>query len=113
MSIQQILGLAVVFLVGLCQCSTNHHSGQQPNLQPDVEDRVRLYGELVEGGAECQRFRAVDRSYYTLEGDLRGFRTGDTVEITGIIPRASHCMQDTPVRVETIRKAKPPGSSIK
>ena len=88
-------------------------SGQQPSLRPDREDRVRLYGELVEGGAECQRFRAVDNSYYTLEGDLSGFRTGDTVEITGFIPRASHCMQDTPVRVETIRRAKPPGSHIK
>ena len=71
------------------------------------DGHVRLTGKLVKGGAECQRFLTFDNKYYTLEGNLRGFRTGDTVEITGKIPQASHCMQDTPVRVETIQLAKP------
>src|SRR5262249_61515889 len=68
------------------------------------QDRVHLLGALVEGGAECQRFRSSDNKYYTLDGDLRGFRTGDRVEITGTLPPASHCMQDTTIHVETIRR---------
>ena len=74
------------------------------------ETRVHLEGVLVEGGAECPRFRASDNTYYTLEGNLRGFRIGDTVEITGVLLNASHCMQDTPVRVDTINRAKRPAS---
>ncbi len=69
---------------------------------------LHLRGTLVEGGAECQRFRASNNKFYTLAGNLRGFRTGDTVEITGKIPRASHCMQDTTIEIQTIRRAKPP-----
>ncbi len=71
---------------------------------------LHLRGTLVEGGAECQRFRASNHKFYTLAGDLRGFRTGDEVEIAGKIPRASHCMQDTTIEVQTIRRAKPPDS---
>ncbi len=71
---------------------------------------LHLRGTLVAGGAECQRFRASNDKFYTLVGDLRGFRTGDEVEITGKIPRASHCMQDTTIQVQTIRRAKPPDS---
>jgi hypothetical protein len=71
---------------------------------------LSLAGELVEGGAECPRFRALDGRYYTLEGDLGGFHTGDVVEITGAIPGASHCMQDTTIRLETIRSVQPAGT---
>ncbi len=73
--------------------------------------RLHLQGVLVEGGAECQRFRASNNKFYTLTGDLREFRTGDRVEITGKIPQVSHCMQDTTIQVLTIRRAKSPGSS--
>ena len=74
---------------------------------------VHLRGVLVEGGAECQRFRASDNRYYTLEGDLHGFHSGDSVEITGTIPQGSHCMQDTTIRVQTIRRAEPPSPPTK
>ena len=129
--------LAVVFLFTVSPCpadrsglhdSLSDQAGNQPSKvsqgktnpskslkhgpQAAKKDRLHLYGKLAEGGAECQRFRASDNSYYTLEGDLRGFRTGDTVEITGVIPKASHCMQDTTVRVETIRRDQPPKSKI-
>ena len=67
-------------------------------------DRVHLKGSLVAGGAECPRFRA-DDMFYTLEGSLRGFRIGDQVEITGVLVRASHCMQDKTIRIETIVSA--------
>lgn len=71
---------------------------------------LHLRGTLVEGGAECQRFRASNNKFYTLVGDLRGFRTGDEVEITGKIPQVSHCMQDMTIEVKTIRLAGPPAS---
>ncbi len=71
---------------------------------------LRLSGTLVKGGVECQRFRDSNGKFYTLVGDLRGFHVGDTVEIRGRIPRASHCMQDTTIEVETIQRAKSPAS---
>lgn len=65
---------------------------------------IHLQGVLVEGGAECQRFRADDNRYYTLLGDLHGFHTGDRVEISGNIAEVSHCMQDTTLTIKSIRK---------
>jgi hypothetical protein len=79
-----------------------------PRKSRKKDDRLHLQGVLVEGGAECQRFRADNGTFFTLEGDLHGFRTGDRVEITGVIPQLSHCMQDTPLRVISIERAKPP-----
>lgn len=68
--------------------------------------RIHLKGVLVSGGAECPRFRATDNRYYTLEGDLHGFKVGDAVEITVEPVDRSHCMQDTTVRIITIERAK-------
>jgi len=78
-----------------------------PGSAAEKKGLLHLRGTLVEGGAECQRFRATNNKFYTLAGNLRGFRTGDTVEITGKIPKASHCMQDTTIEIQTIRRAKP------
>src|SRR5260370_6546092 len=96
--------LAVALFLGGCRSGTapTHVSGSRDGSQKT--DRVHLQGVLVEGGAECQRFRASDNRYYTLEGDLRGFRTGDNVEITGTVPQVTHCMQDTTIHVETISR---------
>jgi hypothetical protein len=79
-------------------------SSQEP---PKKDERLHLQGVLVEGGAECQRFRADNGTFYTLEGDLHGLHTGDRVKITGVIPQVSHCMQDTPLRVISIERSKP------
>jgi hypothetical protein len=87
-------------------------TSQEGSASTKKKGRVHLQGVLVEGGAECQRFRSSDNRYYTLEGNLRGFHTGENVEITGRLPQASHCMQDTTIRVETIRRAKTPGAHI-
>lgn len=65
---------------------------------------MKLTGELVEGGVECQRFRSDDNKFYTLTGDLKGFRTGDKVEITATRAEISACMQDTTLVVKTIRR---------
>jgi hypothetical protein len=90
---------------GKSRLGADAHSPQKSTKK---DDRLHLQGVLVEGGAECQRFRAENGSFYTLEGDLHGFRTGDRVKITGVIPQVSHCMQDTPLRVISIERAKPP-----
>ncbi len=66
--------------------------------------KLRLTGELVAGGVECQRFQSTDGKLYTLTGNLQGFRTGDRVEITGALAQASHCMQDTTIQVDAIRR---------
>jgi hypothetical protein len=67
---------------------------------------LRLRGQLVEGGVECQRFRASDGKYYTLVGDLKGLRNGDAVEIEGTVAEISSCMQDTTVQVQKVAKLK-------
>src|ERR1700682_1790818 len=91
---------------------TKSSNGQQGGSRSAKKARekkagIHLQGVLIEGGAECQRFRASDNRYYTLEGDLHGFHTGDRVEISGNIPQVSHCMQDTPIHVQSIRKVQP------
>ena len=78
-------------------------SGTTASVEP-APGSVRLSGELVSGGAECQRFQSSDGKFYMLEGNLQGFRTGDRVEITATPMQASHCMQDTPIRVDAIRR---------
>ena len=77
-------------------------AGQMNDKRPS---ELHLTGELVEGGAECQRFRSSEGKYYTLEGKLDGFHNGDKVEITAEIAQASHCTQDTPLKVKSIRRA--------
>ncbi len=86
--------------------SSRVKTGASADLPANKKDILHLRGTLVEGGAECQRFRTSDNRFFTLTGDLRGFRTGDIVEITGEISQVSHCMQDTTIRVLTIRKPK-------
>lgn len=89
----------------------NQGKRQGSSSLPEKKDSVLHFrGTLVEGGAECQRFRTSNNKFYTLSGDLRGFRTGDHVEIIGRVPQVSHCMQDTTIQVETIRQYKAPDS---
>ena len=99
----------------ITQTKPSESSQGKPRVSRDSQSKkkgiLHLRGTLVEGGAECQRFRASNNKFYTLTGDLRGFRTGDAVEITGKIPRASHCMQDTPIQVQTIRRVSPQWSN--
>jgi hypothetical protein len=75
------------------------------HIQQSQSNRIHLKGDLVAGGAECPRLRTSDNKYYTLEGDLRGFKIGDAVEITGELVDRSHCMQDTTVRIIAIERA--------
>jgi hypothetical protein len=50
--------------------------------------------------------RGDDGKLYTLTGDLKGFRTGDRVKVTGRIAEISNCMQGTTLSVEKIERPK-------
>lgn len=67
---------------------------------------VTVIGKLTNEGAECQAMRGDDEKLYTLTGDLKGFRTGDRVKVTGSIAEVSTCMQGTTLVVEKIERAK-------
>lgn len=112
------LRLPMIFLV--CCGGQLSSARQKPDVaahvekaKPSTHGPLRLCGQLIPGGAECQRFRSSEGRLYTLEGDLRGFRIGDTVEITGVPAQASHCMQDIPITVKTIRRSKCPSGARK
>lgn len=101
----RVTSLILLTLLLCAGCSARPPAGPTP---PDAAGRVRLIGQLVEGGVECLRFRSVDAKFYTLASrDLGGFQIGDTVEIIGRIATVSFCMQDTPIQVETIRAYRP------
>jgi hypothetical protein len=67
---------------------------------------VTVTGKLTNEGVECKAMRGDDGKLYTLTGDLKGFRTGDRVKVTGRIAEMSTCMQGTTLGVEKIERAK-------
>lgn len=67
---------------------------------------MTVTGKLTNEGAECQAMRGDNGKLYTLTGDLKGFRTGDRVKVTGRIAEASFCMQGATLGVEKIERVK-------
>jgi len=67
---------------------------------------MTVTGKLTNEGVECKALRGDDGKLYTLTGDLKGFRTGDRVKVTGRIAEMSTCMQGTTLGVEKIERAK-------
>jgi uncharacterized protein len=67
---------------------------------------ITVIGKLTDEGVECKAMRGDDGKLYTLTGDLKGFRTGDRVKVTGRIAEMSHCMQGATLGVEKIERAK-------
>lgn len=67
---------------------------------------LELVGILMEGGVECQLFQTHDGKKYTLLGNLKGFKNGDRVRITGEKVEASFCMQGETLSVKAIEPAK-------
>ncbi len=66
---------------------------------------MNVTGKLTNDGVECQAMRSDDGKLYTLIGDLKGFRNGDRVKVTGSIAEVSFCMQGTTIKVEKIERA--------
>ena len=67
---------------------------------------ITVTGKLTNEGVECKAMRGDDGKLYTLTGDLKGFRTGDRVKVTGRVAEMSTCMQGTTLGVEKIERAK-------
>jgi uncharacterized protein DUF5818 len=67
---------------------------------------MTVTGKLTNEGVECKAMRGDDGKLYTLTGDLKGFRIGDRVKVTGRIAEMSNCMQGTTLGVEKIERAK-------
>jgi uncharacterized protein DUF5818 len=65
---------------------------------------MTVTGKLTDEGVECQAMRGDDGKLYTLTGDLKGFRAGDRVRVTGSIPAESICQQGTTIAVEKIER---------
>ena len=67
---------------------------------------MTVTGKLTNEGVECKAMRGDDGKLYTLTGDLKGFRLGDRVKVTGRIAEMSTCMQGTTLGVEKIERVK-------
>ena len=66
--------------------------------------RIAVTGKLTGEGVECQTFRSKNGILYTLVGNLRGFKEGDKVRVTGKVVKMSTCMQGTTLALESIKK---------
>lgn len=78
-----------------------------PDWTPEAAGRsdgkMRIRGVLTDEGVECPALRGSDGKLYTLAGDLKGFGSGDVVEVRGAPVAASICMQGVTIRVGEIR----------
>jgi len=71
----------------------------------DQGELLRLTGTLTSEGVECQAFRSDKGALFTLTGDLKGFKTGDRVAVTGRVVQVSTCQQGTTLAVQSIKPA--------
>ncbi|MFQ5927230.1 MAG: DUF5818 domain-containing protein, partial [Terriglobia bacterium] len=53
--------------------------------KPPPGKSVTVQGKLTTEGVECQALRSRDGVLYTLVGDLKGFKVGDEVSVTGTV----------------------------
>jgi hypothetical protein len=99
--------LARVVLIVLISGIAISVAAQNTNPPPEKRAQtVTVTGTLTDEGVECQALRADDGTLYTLTGDLKKFKTGDRVTVTGTVAEISICMQGATIAVERIEKAK-------
>ena len=89
---------------GISSCAFASESGE-------IARTMELLGTLIPGGVECQLFQAESGEKYTLVGDLKSFKNGDRVKLTGEIVQMSHCMQETTLLLETVSALNAQGPS--
>lgn len=65
---------------------------------------IVVEGVLVPGGVECQLFQGDDSKQYSLVGDMKGFKNGDHVKITGKRVEISFCMKGETLFITEIEK---------
>ena len=98
--------LALVLGLHLAAVAAAHDASHLP---PSTRgESVTVTGTLTDEGVECRALRADDGTLFTLTGDLKTFKTGDRVTVTGTRAEVSICMQGTTIAVKTIEKAKAP-----
>lgn len=71
------------------------------------EGRVFVKGSLTDEGSKCQALQSQSGELYTLVGDLKDFKVGDTVYVLGTIVPVSFCMQGTTIAIDWISKHAP------
>lgn len=69
--------------------------------RPD-RNLIEMTGTITRQGVECPTMRGDDGRTYSLLGDIRGFRPGDRVSISGRVAEMSFCQQGTAVEVRRI-----------
>ena len=69
---------------------------------PGAEAPVTISGLLTREGVECQALRTDGGELFTLVGDLKGFRAGQRVRVTGQRLELSTCQQGITLRVSNI-----------
>ena len=67
---------------------------------------VCVRGKLTAEGVECQALRGADGALYTLMGDLKDFKAGDKVCVTGTVVEVSFCMQGITFSINWIGKCR-------
>ena len=75
--------------------------------KPPASASREVLGKLTDEGIECAAMRGDDGKLYTLLGDLKGHRPGDTVCVRGRVAEISFCMQGTTLAVEQIGRTCP------
>ncbi len=66
--------------------------------------RLQVTGTLTREGVECPVLRTAKGRIYTLAGDLKGWKTGDRVTVTGALAQGSTCQQGTTIDVQDVRR---------
>ncbi|MFQ5817272.1 MAG: DUF5818 domain-containing protein [Terriglobia bacterium] len=72
--------------------------------QPAPGKTVTVKGRLTHEGVECPALRSTDGALYTLVGDLKGFKVGDTVCVSGTVAEVSFCMQGITLALKRISR---------
>ena len=101
---QVVLALAI----GLHSACVERGRDTAPHPPAKRVESVTVTGTLTDEGVECRALRGDDGARYTLTGDLKGFKTGDRVTVTGTTAEVSTCQQGTTIAVQTIERAKTP-----
>jgi len=73
---------------------------------PGKAKRIQRTGVLTREGVECPILRTAKGGIFTLAGDLKGFKTGERVTVTGTLAEASICQQGTTIDVREIGRPK-------
>jgi hypothetical protein len=67
---------------------------------------IQVTGLLTREGVECPVLRTPKGGIFALAGDLKGFKTGERVTVTGTLAEASICQQGTTIDVREIGRPK-------